>query len=182
MGLESVKEEILNNAKEQAASLIAEARKDANAMQKEAEKRVEEAKEKIETETKRMIDIIKKQEFASVESENKKMLLEAKKEVIESVFSQAKKTLESIDDKQRDKYIKKILERTKNEIEIAYIYCNKRDIKFLKGLNVEPVNIIGGLMAENREKNIRVDYSFETILQNIKDNELQNLSKILFFY
>ena len=180
MGLETVKEEILSNSKEQSNSIIAEARKEANRIMREAEKKIEEMKERSEAETKRMLDTIKRQELANAELENKKMLLEAKKQVIENAFNESRKKLESLDDKKRETYIKKLLEKAKNDIEIAYVYCNKKDTKFLKGLNLEAINIIGGLVAENKEKTIRVDYSFETISQSIKENELQNINKILF--
>ncbi len=180
MGLEALKEEILNSAKEQANSLIAEARKEANRIMKEAEKKIEEMKEKSDIETKKMLDTIKRQELASAELENKKILLEAKKQIIESVFIEAKKRLENLDDKKRESYLKKLLEKAKNDIEIEYVYCNKKDTKFLKGFNVEIANIIGGLIAENKERTIRVDYSFETLLQGIKENELQNINKLLF--
>ena len=180
MGLEAVKGEILSNAREQANYLIAEARKEANRIMKEAEKKIEEMKEKSDIETKKMLDTIKRQELASAELENKKILLEAKKQVIENVFAEARKKLETLDDKKRESYLKKLLEKAKNDIEIGYIYCNKMDAKFLKGFNVETANIIGGLMAENKERTIRVDYSFETLLQSIKENELQNINKLLF--
>ena len=180
MGLETVKEEILNNAKEHSNSLIAEARREANGMMREAEKKIEEMREKSESETKRMLDAIKRQEMASVELENKKMLLEAKKQIIESVFVEAKKSLEGLDDKKRETYLKKLLDKSKNEIEVVNAYCNKKDSTFLKGFHIETIDISGGLMAENREKTIRIDYSFETMLQSIKENELQNINKILF--
>lgn len=108
------------------------------------------------------------------------MLLEAKKQVIEAVFIEAKKRLESLDDKKRESYTTKLVEKIKNDIEPAYIYCNKKDTKFLKGFNVEAIGMIGGIIAENKDRTIRVDYSFETMLQSIKENELQNISKILF--
>jgi predicted Zn-dependent peptidase len=111
---------------------------------------------------------------------SEKAFNEAKKQVIENAFNEVRKKLESLDDKKRETYIKKLLEKAKNDIEMAYVYCNKKDTKFLKGLNLEAINIIGGLIAENKEKTIRVDYSFETILQSIKENELQNINKILF--
>jgi len=180
MGLETVKEEILSNAKEQSNSLIAEARKEANRITREAEKKMEGMTEKSEAETKRILDMIKRQESANAELENKKMLLEAKKQTIEGVFSEAMKKLEELDDKKREAYIKKLLEKAKNDIEIAHVYCNKKDAKFLKGFDAEPISIIGGLMAENKEKQVRVDYSFETLLQGMKENELQNISKVLF--
>ena len=180
MGLEAVKDEIIRQAKEQENALIAEARKEASRIAKEAEKKVEELREKSELETKRMIDTIKRQELASAELENKKMLLESKKEIIESVFADVSKKLENLDDRKREGHIKKLMEKAKGDIEVANIYCNKKDVKFIKGFKVEMTNIIGGLIAENNDKTIRVDYSFETILQTIKENEIQNLNKVLF--
>jgi len=180
MGLEIVKEEILSNAKEQSNSIIAEARKEANRIVREAENKIEEMKVKSEADIKRMLDTIKRQELANAELENKKILLEAKKEVIESVFSEAKKKLENLDDKKMEAIIKILLEKAKNEIEVAHIYCNKKDTKFLKGLSVETIEIIGGLITENKERTIRVDYTFDTILESIQETELQNISKILF--
>lgn len=180
MGLEAVKEEIIRSAKEQSNSSIAEARKEANKIMKEAEKKIEEMKEKIDAETKKILDMIKREELASAELENKKILLEAKRQIIENVFVEVKKKLENLDDKKKEAYLKKLLEKIKNDIETNYIYCNKKDTKFLKSFNVESISIIGGLIAENKERTVRVDYSFETILQSIKEGELQNINKLLF--
>ena len=180
MGLEMVKEEILNIAKEQANSLTADARKEASRIMKEAENTIAGMKEKSEAETKKMLDTIKRQELASAELENKKMLLEAKKEIIENAFAEARKKLENLDDKKREAILKRLLDKAKNEMETATVYCNKKDAKFLKGFSLEPASIIGGIMAENREKTIRIDYSFDSMLQSIKESELQNISKALF--
>jgi len=112
--------------------------------------------------------------------ESKKLLLEAKKKVVEGVFSDAIRKLETLDDKKREAYTDRLLEKAKKDIEIAHVYCNKKDSKLLKGFKLEPISIAGGLIAENKEKTIRVDYSFETILQGIKENEMQNINKVLF--
>lgn len=180
MGLEAVKEEILDSAREQADSILAEARKESNKTAREAEKKIGEMQQKVDAGEKKAIETIKRQELASAELENKKMLLEAKKQLIESAFEEARKKLELLDDKKRESYIKKLLEKAKNDIEVSHAYCSKKDAKFLKGLNAEPINIIGGLVAENKEKIIRVDYSFETLLDSIKESELQSINKILF--
>ncbi|MBI2557758.1 hypothetical protein HYW20_00395 [Candidatus Woesearchaeota archaeon] len=180
MGLEEVKEEIIRNAKEQEAALIAEARREAGRITKEAEKKIKEMEERSEADTKKMIESAKKQEISSAEMEYKKMLLDAKKNMIDAVFADAKKRLENLDDKKREAYIKKLLEKAKNDIEAAYVYCNKKDVRFVREFKALPVDITGGLIAENQEKTVRVDYSFETVLQSIKDNELQNINKLLF--
>ena len=180
MGLETVKEDILGSAKKEADAMLAEARKEANRITRESEKKIEEIKEKSDAETKKILDTIKRQELANAELENKKMLLEAKKQIIDNVFIEAAKKLEMMDDKKRGAYMKKLLEKAKNDIEIAYVHLNQKDEKFLKDFKVEHEDIIGGLIAENMEKTIRVDYSFETLLQGIKENELQNINKVLF--
>ena len=180
MGLETVKEEIIRNAKEQASALIAQAKKESNRIAKETENKIEEINEKIETESKKIIENIKRQELSSCELENKKMLLEAKKHLIESVFTEAGKKLESLDDKKREPYMKKLLEKTKKDIKIDFVYCNKKDSKFIKGFDLQAIEMSGGLIAENKERTILVDYSFETLLSSIKETKLENINKILF--
>lgn len=180
MGLETVKDEIIRNANEQAKALVAEARSKASKIVKEAEKKIEELKEKSDAEVKKRTDIIKMQELASAELENKKMLLEAKKQLIDEVFAEVQKKVEKLDNKKRKEYIEKLLERAKKDIEVKYVYCNKKDLKLLQDFNPEAMDITGGLIAENEDKTVRVDYSFNTTLDSIKEKELQSINKILF--
>lgn len=180
MGLESVKEEVIRNAREQAGSMLAEARKEAGRIIKEAEADAEEVKAKSEAETKKLTDTIKRQELASSELDSRKIVLDAKKQAIENVIAEARKKLEALDDGNRESFIKKLLDRSKKELEVAYIYCSKRDVKFVKGNETIITEMLGGIIAENREKTIRINYSFETLLESVKENELQNISKLLF--
>ncbi len=180
MGLEVVKEEVLKDAKAEEEKLVAEAREEAKRMMKKAEKEIEVLRKKSEEEIRKKIDIIKKQELASAELENKKMLLEAKKDLIENVFAEVKKKVESLDSKKRQDYIEKLLEKIKNEIEVEYVYCNKKDANLVKDFKAEAADIIGGLIVENKDKTIKVDYSFDSMLESIKENELQEVNKILF--
>jgi len=183
MGLEAVKEEIIRNVQEQARALNAEARKEVNRINQEIEEKIREIEEESETQTEKVLDSMKKQELASIKLEAKKMLLEVKKNIIEKIFVEAKKKLGELDGKEREAYIKKLLEKIRDDIEPAYIYCNKNDVKLLKGvkgIEVKPVDIDGGLIAENKDKTIRVDYSFDTMIDSIKEKELQTINNILF--
>ncbi len=180
MGLEAVKEEIIRNAKQQESALIAEARKEANKIAKETEAKIEELKVKSDAETKKSAETAKRQALVAAEMECKKMILEAKKHVIENVFAEVKKKLEAIDDNKREAYVKKLLQNAGKELEIAYVYCSKKDVKFVKGFTVNSADISGGIIAENKGKTIRLDYSFETMLESIKDTELQEVNKLLF--
>ena len=73
-----------------------------------------------------------------------------------------------------------LLEKAKSDIEVAKVYCSKKDAKFVKGFDANPIDIIGGLIAENKERTIRVDSSFDTMLESIKEKELQGINKLLF--
>ncbi|HLC59900.1 MAG TPA: V-type ATP synthase subunit E family protein [Candidatus Nanoarchaeia archaeon] len=180
MGLDSVKEEVIRNAKEQASLMLAEARKEAGNIVKEAEAKSEEMKAKSEADTRKQIDTIKRQELASSELESRKIVLDAKKQAIENVIAEARKRIESLDDRKREVYIKKLLEKSKKELEVAYIYCSKKDLKYVKETETIIMEMLGGIIAENREKTIRVNYSFETQLESVKETELQIISKLLF--
>ena len=180
MGLEAVREEIIKNAKEQESALIAEARKEASRIIKDAEAKVREIEEKNEAEAKKSIEAIKKQALASGEMESKKLQLEAKKQAIEMAFEEAKKSLESTDSSKRESMTKNLIEKAKKEIDVACVYCSRADAKFLKGIKTENADIAGGIIAENKETTIRVDYSFDTLLESVKEFEMQNISKLLF--
>ncbi len=180
MGLEAVKEEVIRNAKEQQSAILAEARREAAKIMKENEEKIGKIREKSEAEAKKSIESIKKQALSLAEMEAKKMLLDIKKQAIDCVFSEARKILESLDEKKREALLKSIIEKAKNEIEVRHVYCSNRDMKFLKGFDVQPASMLGGLIAENSERTIRVDYSFEAMLEIIKEREMQSINKLLF--
>ena len=180
MGLEAVKDEILANARKQEDALLAEAKKEADKIMKEAQNSIAEFKQKTEAETKRLAEMINRQETASAELESKKLILEAKKEAMESAFDEARKIVEKLSGKKREEYMNRLLEKAKNDIEVDKVYCNKNDARLVKGFKAESADIIGGIIAENKDGTVRVDYSFDALLQTIKENELQKISKLLF--
>lgn len=180
MGLEKVKEEIISKARQSADAAIKEGKSEAERIMKEAEKKAIKNKEKIEAELKTIEAAIKRKELASSELEIKKMILEEKKRAIEEVFEEVKKTLKNLSDKKREEHIKRLIERAKKEIDVKHVYSNKRDRRFIKDFETEETEILGGLIAENSSRDIRVDYSYDAVLEGIKEHYLQDLGKILF--
>jgi V/A-type H+/Na+-transporting ATPase subunit E len=180
MSLETVKEEVLSGAKAESSSLIAEGKKEAARILREAEKKADELRERAEAESKRLIESIRRQETASSELEAKKIVLEAKKELVEEAFAAAAKSLESMDDKKREAIIKKMMAKARKDIDVAHAYCSKKDSKLLKDIKPEASDISGGLIAENKEKTVRVDFSYETLLQSVRETKMQEISAILF--
>ena len=180
MGLEAVKEEIIKNAKKQEEQLIAEAKSEAERKMEEAEQKISKFREKSEAETKKTLDMMKRQELASAELESRKIILESKKMMVDNLFAEVRSGLEKIDSQKKEVYIRELMAKAKKEIEIGKIYCNSNDMKLIRAYDVEAIIIIGGIIAENKDGTIRVDYSFDIMLQTIRENELQNVNKCLF--
>ena len=179
MGLESVKQEIIGSARNTASSIIDEAKKEAEIILRDCRNRAQELKEQSEAEIKKSLEVTKRQKLASAELDAKKVTLDAKKMLIEKVFAGAKESMAILDDKKRESLLKKITQKVKSQMDAASFYCNPRDAKFLKGMNVLPAEITGGLIAENKEGTIRLDYSFESILEGIKEQEIMEINRML---
>ena len=108
------------------------------------------------------------------------MFLEEKKKAIETVFEKVRENLVSLKAPKRKEHIKRLVEKAKKEIDVKYVYCNKTDKKPMGAIKTQEAEILGGIIAENKKKDVRVDYSYETLLEDIKEKYLQDLGNKLF--
>jgi len=180
MGLEKVKEKVLEEARQKAKSRIdsanAEARDIIKSFSKQAAERESSFKKQLESE----IDFIKKRESASVKLESKKFSLAFRKDFIDEIFSLVQEKLSKLPDSARSEHIKKLLEKAGSEIDIAVVHCNKKDSKFVSDFKVVEADMLGGIIAESEGGTLRVDYSYETLLEQLKNSLLPELGEMLF--
>ena len=180
MGLEKVKEKVLNEAKQKAKSRLDSAQAEASdivkAMSKNASEKEVSSKKQLESE----VEFIKNREAAAAKLDSKKLSLAFRKKFIDEMFSLVREKLATLPDSTRDKHVKKLLEKAKSEIDVAVVQCNKRDRKFVGNVKVTEGDILGGIIAESADGTLRVDYSYETMLDQLKDSMLPELNEILF--
>ena len=109
------------------------------------------------------------------------MELEVKKELIDETFAEARKRLKALSDKKSEQYLKQLLDRVKEEIDVRHIYCSREGSKLIgKNFAVKGEDMLGGIIAEDEGGRVRVDYSYETMLESIKEAHLQDIAGILF--
>ena len=180
MGIEKVKDEIIEKAKEQSSLAVSQAKKSAEAVLRDVESRLESQRARSSEEAKGMMIDIKRQEMARAELESKKIFLQAKKEIIDDVFGQAKKSVSGLKEKEIASVISSLLKKAGNDIDIGYIYCNPGDAKFFSQFKVEKAGISGGFIAENREMTVRVDYSFDTLFDSLRESNMEKIAAKLF--
>lgn len=182
MGLEQVKAEILQKAKKEAADIARNAEKEAALAAKGAQAELAAYEKEKEENFKKQADVMKRKGIAQMELDLKKLLLEAKKDIINSSFDAAKRKINSLAAAQKKELLENIFRKAKKEIDVQVVYCNPHDTHLLKekGVLLKEQNLFGGLIAENGDGTIRIDLSYEEILESVRHENLQEVSAELF--
>jgi V/A-type H+-transporting ATPase subunit E len=146
---------------------------------KVAAKRLAQQKE-LEVALKRL----KQQEISSAELEAKRVILNAKKDVLDKSFQAALSSLLNMDEGNRGRMYRKILDGGKNVIKSPKVYCPRGESKLISGMvgvgSVVETDMEPGLVLEDATGTVRLDYRFRVLLDSVWDKELKNVSNILF--
>jgi V/A-type H+-transporting ATPase subunit E len=103
---------------------------------------------------------------------------------MEDLRQQALEALAGYPAEKRKRIYAKLVARAKKELGDCYVYSNKADRQLLQlptgmatGGNIETS---GGLVFESKDKSVRLDYRFETILDDVWNNKIQEIYSKLF--
>jgi V/A-type H+-transporting ATPase subunit E len=182
MGLEKVIENIQKEGKEKITSILQDAEKQATQILQSKQKMIDEAVEKKRQELEKQITLLKTQEESSVEIEVKKIRLNAEKDILAQTYQECLQALSKLPHEQ---ILSFILKKTKTELpEAAYVYSNTRDETLIRSLTNIPyggtIDILGGIIVENKEKTLKIDYRYETIAELVWERSLKEIAKKLF--
>ena len=187
MGLEKVKQEILDSAREEAGKLTEKAKEEAKAIERSAEKQARDYERMAEEGTEKSVELMKRRELAAAELEVQKKALEAKSELIEAVFSEGWKKLRNLGEKTREAHIKGLLERAMKEMDVAVVKCSAKDSRLVSNYSgegkikiVAAGDISGGIIAESADGRLKVDYSYDALFEQVKSKVLIDVAKTLF--
>lgn len=181
MGLIDLKDEIINEANKNADELLKKAEGEAKEIAKKAEQEAKELHNKAEQEAEDEIVQLGKKEIASATLEARRIIFDKKKGLIGEVFESARKNLASLPKVQKQAIINSLLKKAAKEIDIATVYCSKQDKALVNGtFAVLEEEISGGIIAENSDGTVRIDHSYDTLLDTIKESNLQDIASSLF--
>jgi V/A-type H+-transporting ATPase subunit E len=147
-------------------------------MQKTLE--VQGAKKRQEIE--KQIEALQIQEKSALEIEAKKIRLNAEKHILATTYQQCLGSLQSLP---HEKILSALIQKILQEMpEATLIYSNKRDetaVRRLSSLSYGGViDCLGGVVAENAEKTIKVDFRYETIAAAVWERSLKEIAEKLF--
>jgi len=180
MGLEKVKDRVLQEAKGKAATATNQANEEARKITSVASKKAKEAEKVFTEKLNEEVASVANRQKAAGKLEAKKLNLSFRKQFIDEILEQVKEKINNLPDATRAKHVKKLLDKAGKEITIATVYCNKKDRKHVGKHKVKDTDIIGGIIAESSNGTLRVDYSYETLLEQLQESLMPELNEMLF--
>jgi V/A-type H+-transporting ATPase subunit E len=182
MGLEKVIEKIQKEGKEKITSMLQDAEKQAAQILQTKQKMVEELSVKKKQETEKQIESLKIQEESGMEIEAKKIRLKTEKDIFNITYQECLVALSSLP---HEKVISSLMKSVKEELpEAAYIYSNKRDAPLVRSLSTlsygGSIECLGGIVVENKDKTMKIDYRYEMIAEIVWDRSLKEIAEKLF--
>lgn len=183
MALDKVIQAILDDGKKEVQRILSEGKDERDQAIKEA--RVEAAKIKKERseEADRYTARLRTQEIARAEIDSKKVVLKAQKDALDHIYQLA---LGELGEKWSRKLIENTLKQNSQDVRDALVYSNARDRAVVEGLVGSyggnyggTIECAGGVVIENKDRTVSIDYRLETVLKDIWDESVIDITSIL---
>jgi V/A-type H+-transporting ATPase subunit E len=191
MSLDTVVEDIREQARARADEIRDEADAEAEEIIAEAESDAEEIREEILGDADRTIDQEREQKLSSAKLEAKQARLEARRDVLQSVRSDIEQEVTELSGDEREELTAALLEATAEEFddgESVEVYGRADDQDLLEDLLAEydgfeyagEYDCLGGVVADSDQSRVRVKNTFDSILDEVWENNLREISDRLF--
>lgn len=183
MGLDDVLEDVRQRGERRAEEIRQEAEDEAEAILEEAEQQAQQTLEQAKEQAEADAEPLRRQELLSAEIEAKKQRLEAEREAMDAVRDRARDLLRDLPEDRRLELIEALVDRVGEDLDDPVIYAAEPDVDLVKKVAPERFEgveeIWGGIVAESADGQVRVDYSFETLLDEVWDDHVDEVSDIL---
>jgi V/A-type H+-transporting ATPase subunit E len=191
MSLETVAEDIRDEARARAEEILAAGEESADEIIEEAKTEAEEIREKRLAEADRQIEQEREQELSSAKLEAKQERLEARRELLQSVKDALKAQIAAIDGEQRKELTAALLSAAAEEFDddgTVTVYGRAEDRALIEELLSDyakfefggEYDCLGGVVVESEESRVRVKNTFDSILDEVWEAKLRKISTRLF--
>ncbi len=190
MSLDTVVEDVRDEARARAEELREAADAEADEIIAEAEADAERIRDERLAEVDRQIEQEREQTLSSAKLEAKQERLGARRDVLEDVYDDVEAAIESLDDDRRRELTGALLDASLAEFgddEAVAVYTRAEDVELLEELVADrnaqvdgEIDCLGGVVAESDTSRVRVNNTFDSILDAVWDDELKNISERLF--
>lgn len=184
MGLERVIEEILASGEGQRAKILADAAAERRKVISAATSEGEAAKKARQKEAEQRAMMTKQQALSSAELEAKKHLLQEQNAILIQTKGQVLEALASLDTNARKSILEKLGQIAAKNLSKGVAHCRKDDERIFtppSGFKkVADLKSAGGILAESEDGAYRMDLTFEVLLDDVWNRDVQKIYEILF--
>lgn len=191
MSLETVVEDIREQARARAEEIREEAESEAADILEEAESDAEEIREEVLADAERQISQEREQRMSSAKLEAKQRRLEARRDVLQSVREDVEEEIATLPDDEREELTRALLDAAAEEVDEGaevQVYGRSEDQELLESLLSEydgfeyagEYDCLGGVVVESTESRVRVKNTFDSILEEVWEENLREISDELF--
>jgi V/A-type H+-transporting ATPase subunit E len=190
MSLDTVVEDIRDEARARAEEIRDEADAEAEEIIAEAEADAEQIREEREQEVERTIEQEREQKLSSAKLEAKQNRLEAKRDILQDVRADVETAIAELDDG-REELTRALLDDAAEEFDEGAdvaVYGRADDQDLLESILDEydgfeyagEYECLGGVVAESENSRVRVKNTFDSILEEVWEDNLREISERLF--
>jgi len=191
MSLETVVEDVRDEARARAEEIREEGETRADEITAAAEADAEEVTERREQAVEEQITEEREQALSSAKLSAKQERLEARREVLEQVHDGVEEAIANIEGERREELTQALLDAAATEFdgdESVSVYGREDDAELLAALVEEyegwsvagDRDCLGGVVVESERSRVRVNNTFDSVLEDVWDEELKRISERLF--
>jgi V/A-type H+-transporting ATPase subunit E len=191
MTLDTVAEDIREQARARAEEIHEEAGADAEELLAEAEADAGEIREEILGDADRQIEQEREQRLSSAKLEAKQERLEARRDVLQSVRDAVEDEIASLEGDDREELTRALLDAAATEIdseEGVEVYGRADDGALIESILADydgfsyagEYDCLGGVVVESQESRVRIKNTFDSVLADIWEENLREISDRLF--
>ncbi|MFA1612116.1 V-type ATP synthase subunit E [Halobellus rubicundus] len=191
MSLDNVVEDIRDEARARAEDIREQGERRAEEIVETAETDAEELLEARKEEVERQIEQEREQALSSAKLEAKQERLEARRDVLEDVRSQVEDELVALSGEKRETLTRALLEDAVAEFEgeeSVSVYGRADDADLLEDLVADydgfeyagEYDCLGGVVVEGTGSRVRVNNTFDSVLEDVWEDNLKDVSEKLF--
>ncbi|WP_254521385.1 V-type ATP synthase subunit E [Natrinema caseinilyticum] len=191
MSLDTVVEDIREEAHARAEEIRAEGEARAEEIESTAREDADEIVADAEADVEREIEQLREQRLSSAKLEAKQKRLEARRDVLGEVHEAVEDELAALEGDTREELTRDLLEAATDEFDEGddvSVYGRGDDEELIDSILADydgykyagEYDCLGGVVAESEQSRVRINNTFDTVLEDVWEDNLREISNRLF--
>ncbi|WP_254531845.1 V-type ATP synthase subunit E [Natrinema gelatinilyticum] len=191
MSLDTVVEDIREEAHARAEDIRAQGETRAEEIESTAREDADEIVADAESDVEREIEQLREQRLSSAKLEAKQKRLEARRDVLGEVHEAVEDELAALEGDTREELTRDLLEAATDEFDEGNdvnVYGRSDDEQLIDSILADydgyeyagEYDCLGGVVAESDQSRVRINNTFDTVLEDVWEDNLREISNRLF--